>query len=98
MRAAMATYSGGQRQGGSTLSMQLARRLWDLNTRQVPGKLQQMALALWLEARYGKHDILEAYLNLAPMGGDIEGAEAASRHLLSRRRRACRCPKRWHWR
>jgi penicillin-binding protein 1C len=79
LRAALATYSGGQRQGGSTLSMQLARRLWDLNTRQVPGKLQQMALALWLEARYSKHDILEAYLNLAPMGGNIEGAEAASR-------------------
>ncbi|QJI43251.1 penicillin-binding protein 1C [Pseudomonas sp. ADAK2] len=79
LRAATATYSGGQRQGGSTLSMQLARRLWDLNTRQIPGKLQQMALALWLEARYGKHEILEAYLNLAPMGGNIEGAEAASR-------------------
>lgn len=79
LRAAMATYSGGQRQGGSTLSMQLARRLWNLNTRQVPGKLQQMVLALWLEARYSKHDILEAYLNLAPMGGNIEGAEAASR-------------------
>lgn len=79
LRAALATYSGGLRQGGSTLSMQLARRLYDLNTRRVPGKLQQMALALWLEARYSKHDILEAYLNLAPMGGNIEGAEAASR-------------------
>jgi penicillin-binding protein 1C len=79
LRAATATYRGGQRQGGSTLSMQLARRLWHLNTRQIPGKLQQMALALWLEARYSKHDILEAYLNLAPMGGNIEGAEAASR-------------------
>lgn len=78
-RAALATYSGGLRQGGSTLSMQLARRLYGLNTRRVPGKLQQMALALWLEARYSKHDILEAYLNLAPMGGNIEGAEAASR-------------------
>jgi len=79
LRAAMATYSGGLRQGGSTLSMQLARRLYALNTRQVHGKLKQIALALWLEARYSKHDILEAYLNLAPMGGNIEGAEAASR-------------------
>lgn len=79
LRATQATYGGGSRQGGSTLSMQLARRLYDLNTRRIPGKLQQMALALWLEARYSKHDILEAYLNLAPMGGNIEGAEAASR-------------------
>jgi penicillin-binding protein 1C len=79
LRAARSTYSDGNRQGASTLSMQLARRLYHLNTRRIPGKLQQMALALWLEARYSKHDILEAYLNLAPMGGNIEGAEAASR-------------------
>lgn len=79
LRAAMATYGGGMRQGGSTLSMQLARRLYGLNSRQIPGKLQQIALALWLEARHSKHDILEAYLNLAPMGGNIEGVEAASR-------------------
>ena len=79
LRAAMATYGGGMRQGGSTLSMQLARRLYGLNSRSIPGKLQQIALALWLEARHSKHDILEAYLNLAPMGGNIEGVEAASR-------------------
>ncbi len=78
-RAMRSTYSGEMRQGGSTLSMQLARRVYQLNTRRIPGKLQQMALALWLEARYSKHDLLEAYLNLAPMGGNIEGAEAASR-------------------
>ncbi|KJK01617.1 penicillin-binding protein [Pseudomonas sp. 21] len=79
LRAMQSTYSGGMRQGGSTLTMQLARRIYELNTRQVPGKVQQLALALWLEARYSKHEILEAYLNLAPMGGNIEGAEAASR-------------------
>jgi penicillin-binding protein 1C len=75
----VATYSGGLRQGGSTLSMQLARRLYGLNSRHIPGKLQQIVLALWIEARYSKHDILEAYLNLAPMGGNIEGVAAASR-------------------
>lgn len=79
LRATLATYGGGMRQGGSTLSMQLARRLYGLNSRHIPGKLQQIALALWLEARHSKHDILEAYLNLAPMGGNIEGIEAASR-------------------
>ncbi len=79
-RAAFATYlGGGMRQGGSTLTMQLARRLYGLDTRRISGKLRQIALALWLEARYGKRDILEAYLNLAPMGGNIEGVETASR-------------------
>ena len=79
LRAARETWGGGMRQGGSTLSMQLARRLYGLDSRNIPGKLQQIALALWLEARYSKHDLLEAYLNLAPMGGNIEGMEAASR-------------------
>lgn len=59
--------------------MQLARRVYNINSRQVAGKLQQMLAALWLELRYSKHDILEAYLNLAPMGGNIEGVGAASR-------------------
>lgn len=79
LRAARETWGGGMRQGGSTLSMQLARRLYGLDSRTIPGKLQQIGLALWLEARYSKRDILEAYLNLAPMGGNIEGMESASR-------------------
>lgn len=79
LRATLATYGGGMRQGGSTLSMQLTRRLYTINSRSIPGKLQQIVLAMWLEARHSKHDILEAYLNLAPMGGNIEGVEAASR-------------------
>lgn len=78
LRAAWSTYAGDARQGASTLSMQLARRLYGLNTRHVPGKLRQIALAFWLEARYGKDEILEAYLNLAPMGGNIEGVGTAS--------------------
>ncbi|MEO5692840.1 MAG: penicillin-binding protein 1C, partial [Usitatibacter sp.] len=44
----------------------------------VGGKLQQVAAAVWLEARYGKDEILEAYLNYAPYGGNIEGVGAAS--------------------
>ena len=78
-RAAFRTYSGGDRQGGSTLTMQLARLLYRLNTRTPAGKAKQAALALWLERRYSKHDLLEAYLNVAPFGGNIEGVGAASR-------------------
>jgi penicillin-binding protein 1C len=78
-RAAFRTYSGGDRQGGSTLTMQLARLLYRLNTRTPAGKAKQAVLALWLECRYSKHDLLEAYLNVAPFGGNIEGVGAASR-------------------
>lgn len=78
VRAAWATFAQHHRQGGSTLSMQLVRRLYRLNTRSLGGKIQQIGLALWLEARYNKKQILEAYCNLAPMGANIEGVGAAA--------------------
>jgi penicillin-binding protein 1C len=79
IRAARSTWLGEGRQGGSTLTMQLARLIYHLNTRTPAGKVKQSAAALWLEARYSKRNILEAYLNLAPFGGNIQGAGAASR-------------------
>lgn len=78
VRAAFRTYTGGQQQGGSTISMQLARLFYGLNTKTPSGKLRQMAFAIGLELRYSKRDILEAYLNLAPYGNNIQGAGAAS--------------------
>ncbi|TDP72309.1 penicillin-binding protein 1C [Roseateles toxinivorans] len=78
VRGAVSTWSGDKRRGGSTLSMQLVRRLYRIDSRSPVGKLRQIAAALWLESRYGKREILEAYLNLAPYGGNIEGAGAAS--------------------
>jgi len=77
-RAAVQDCLGGRQFGASTITMQLARRLYRLDTRNVPGKLRQAALALWLEMRYSKHDILEAYLNFAPYGRNVEGVGAAS--------------------
>jgi len=70
--------AGGSKQGGSTISMQLARMIWQLNTRTPGGKLVQMLRAVQLELSYSKHDILEAYLNYAPYGRNIESLGAAS--------------------
>jgi len=78
VRAAVATYSGGVRQGGSTITMQLARLIWHLNTRSPLGKLEQIARALQLELFYSKKEILEAHLNLLPYGQNIQGVGAAS--------------------
>lgn len=77
-RAAVRSYSGGARQGGSTITMQLARLTYRLNTRTPAGKLRQVTLALWLEARYSKRDLLEAYLNIVPFGANIQGVGAAT--------------------
>ena len=78
-RGAWVTYvRHGNRQGGSTITMQLARLLWPINTRSPMGKLRQVARAVELELFYSKRQILEAYLNHAPYGGNVEGAGAAS--------------------
>lgn len=79
VRSAWLTYGRRSRRvGGSTITMQLARLLWDLDSSRPQGKLVQIARALQLELLYSKDEILEAYLNLAPYGGNIEGAGAAS--------------------
>ena len=65
--------------GGSTLTMQVARLLDESHTRSIPGKIRQMWRALQLERRHGKDEILTFYLNHAPMGGVMEGVEAACR-------------------
>jgi penicillin-binding protein 1C len=63
--------------GGSTITMQLARLRFHLHTRSISGKLEQILRALELERHYSKDEILEAYLNLAPYGRNIEGIAAA---------------------
>jgi penicillin-binding protein 1C len=69
---------GHPRAGASTITMQLARLRFHLRTRTLSGKFRQMFYALELERHYSKNQILEAYLNLAPYGRNIEGAGAAS--------------------
>ncbi|WP_019677346.1 penicillin-binding protein 1C [Arsukibacterium perlucidum] len=68
----------GRRQGASTISMQLARLRYKLNTSNLAGKLRQVAYALYLERHFSKDQLLEAYFNYAPYGGNIEGVAAAS--------------------
>ncbi|KTD36274.1 penicillin binding protein 1C, peptidoglycan biosynthesis [Legionella nautarum] len=67
-----------RRVGASTISMQLARIRFGLNSKKISGKLWQIIRALQLEMHYSKDQILEAYLNLAPYGNNIEGVGAAS--------------------
>lgn len=79
IRGAYVSYiKKGSMQGGSTITMQLARMKYKLNTRTIKGKLIQIAKALELELFYSKDEILEAYFNYAPYGRNIEGIESAS--------------------
>ena len=79
LRASWTTYVRKTRvMGASTITMQLARLRFDLDTRTVGGKLVQIARAIQFERHYDKDAILEAYLNLAPYGGNIEGIGTAA--------------------
>jgi len=73
-----AVWNGAVVSGGSTLTMQVARLLEDSGTGSWQGKLRQIRLALALEQRLSKDEILTLYLNRAPFGGNIEGVRAAS--------------------
>jgi len=78
VRATFLNLTTSRRLGASTISMQLARLKYRIYTRSMFGKLKQIFLSCYLEARYSKSQILETYLNLAPYGGNIEGVGAAS--------------------
>ena len=64
--------------GGSTLTMQVARLLEPRRERSLLVKLREMARAVALERALSKDEILGLYLSLAPYGGNLEGARAAS--------------------
>ena len=76
--AGQALWNGHIVSGGSTLTMQVARLLESSGTGKVDGKLRQVRVALALERRLTKEQILELYLHLAPYGGNLEGIRAAT--------------------
>ena len=65
-------------QGGSTLTQQLAKNLFLTNERSLERKIREVFLAMWLEARLSKREILKLYLDRAYMGGGTFGVQAAA--------------------
>ena len=79
LRAVASNASGrGNMQGGSTLTQQLAKNLFLTQERTVSRKIQEAILALWLEHRYSKDQLLELYLNRVYFGSGAYGIEAAA--------------------
>lgn len=79
LRAAAQALSNGEIvSGGSTLTMQVARLIEGGGTGRWGPKIRQIRLALALERRLSKVEILNLYLKLAPFGGNLEGVRAAS--------------------
>ena len=74
----------GVSQGGSTLTQQLAKNLFLTQERTLQRKLQEVELALWLERKYSKAEILELYLNRVYFGSGAYGVEAASQRYFGK--------------
>ena len=76
--------AGGIVQGGSTLTQQLAKNLFLTPTRTITRKIQELMLAIWLEARLSKDEILTLYLNRVYLGAGTYGVEAASQKYFGK--------------
>jgi penicillin-binding protein 1A len=71
-------------QGGSTLTQQLAKNLFLKPERTIERKVQEVLLALWLEHKFTKDQILEMYLNRVYFGSGSYGVDAASRRYFGK--------------
>jgi penicillin-binding protein 1A len=74
----------GTAQGGSTITQQLAKNLFLTQERTVNRKLQEIVLALWLEHKYSKRQILELYLNRVYFGAGAYGIEGAAQRYFGK--------------
>lgn len=83
-RAATRNLTGGSVQGGSTLTQQLAKNLFLTQERTLSRKIQEAILAVWLEQRFSKDQILELYMNRVYFGSGAYGVEAAAQRYFGR--------------
>ncbi len=84
-RAAVANMVAGHvREGGSTLTQQLAKNLFLQPNRTFERKMQEAMLALYLESRYSKDQILTLYLNRVYFGAGVYGIEAAAQRFFGK--------------
>jgi penicillin-binding protein 1A len=74
----------GVSQGGSTITQQLAKNLFLTQERTLARKVQEVALALWLERKYSKTQILDLYLNRVYFGAGAYGIEAAAQRYFNK--------------
>lgn len=76
--------AGGIVQGGSTITQQLAKNAFLTPERTLKRKVQEVLLALWLEANFTKDQILTLYLNRVYLGAGAYGVDAASRRYFGK--------------
>ena len=83
----------GVSEGGSTITQQLAKNLFLTQERTVSRKLQEIVLALWLEHKFTKAQILDLYLNRVYFGSGAYGIEAAAQRYFGKSARQLTLPE-----
>ncbi|MGV3635774.1 MAG: transglycosylase domain-containing protein [Pseudorhodoplanes sp.] len=76
--------AGGVVQGGSSITQQLAKNLFLSNERTIERKVKEAFLAIWLETRLTKNQILKLYLDRAYLGGGAFGVDAAAQYYFNK--------------
>ena len=76
--------AGGVRQGGSTITQQLAKTSFLSSDRSMKRKAQEVIISFWLEAWLTKDEILSRYLSSVYFGDGVYGLRAAARHYFNR--------------
>ncbi|MDQ2991663.1 MAG: transglycosylase domain-containing protein, partial [Candidatus Eremiobacteraeota bacterium] len=84
VRAAIADLTHQRQQGASTITQQLARKLFLSDAGSISRKIQEALLAMEIERYYTKNEILERYLNLVYLGSGAYGVDAAAHTYFGR--------------
>ena len=85
MRAAYRNFlAGGAREGGSTITQQLARMTYLSQERTIKRKVQEAFLTFWIEHQLSKQEILTRYLNTAYFGAGVYGVDAAAKRYFGK--------------
>ena len=83
LRATWANLTAGRiTEGGSTITQQLAKNLFLSPERSFGRKIEEVLLAIWLEFKFDKQQILSLYLNRIYFGSGLYGIDAAARHYF----------------
>lgn len=94
LRAAVANFRAGRIvQGGSTITQQLAKNVFLTPERSLKRKVQEVILALWMERRYSKQEIMTVYLNRVYFGAGTYGVDAAARRYFNKSARDLYLPE-----
>ncbi|KLO23968.1 MULTISPECIES: transglycosylase domain-containing protein [unclassified Marinitoga] len=84
LRSIITNIKSGTTYGGSTITQQVVKNVYLSQKKRISRKILEIFLSFWVEHYYTKNDILEAYINIAYLGNDINGFGAAAKRYFGK--------------